>query len=102
MAMDDYRSLSGPQKAALFMLALGDEHTTRLLEMMDDEELREISQSMATLGNVNSTMVEKVFMEFANQISSTGSLVGSYDSTERLLFASLPKDRAESIMEEIR
>lgn len=102
MAMDDYRSLTGPQKAGLFMLALGDEHTTRLLEMMDDDELREISQAMATLGNISAPMVEKVFVEFANQISSTGSLVGSFDSTERLLFSSLNKDRAEQIMEEIR
>src|SRR3546814_12331139 len=35
-------------------------------------------------------------------MSSTGSLVGSYDSTERLLSKILPSDRVGQIMEEIR
>jgi flagellar motor switch protein FliG len=99
---DDFRSLSGPQKAAMFMLALGEEHSARLFEMMDDEELREISQTMANLGNVSASLVERLFVEFADQLSSTGSLVGSYDSTERLLTRSLPKERVSQIMDEIR
>ncbi|HEY9078848.1 MAG TPA: flagellar motor switch protein FliG, partial [Magnetovibrio sp.] len=41
---DDYRSLTGPQKAAIFMLSLGEEQSTALFEMMDDEEIRELSQ----------------------------------------------------------
>jgi len=99
---EDYRSLGGPEKAAIFMLALGDEHSAALFEMMDDEEIREISQTMATLGNINASLVERLFVEFADQLSSTGSLVGSYSSTERLLMKTLPGDRVEQIMEEIR
>ncbi|MBF0306566.1 MAG: flagellar motor switch protein FliG [Alphaproteobacteria bacterium] len=99
---EDYRSLTGAQKAAMLMLALGEEHTSRLFSMMDDEEIKELSQTMANLGTVNSSLIERLFVEFADQISSTGSLVGSYESTERLLFKSLPRDRVDSIMEEIR
>ncbi|MCW8970664.1 MAG: flagellar motor switch protein FliG, partial [Rhodospirillales bacterium] len=99
---DDYRSLSGPQKAAMFMLALGEDHASALFAMMDDEELRELSQAMANLGGISSSLVERLFVEFADQLSSTGSLVGSYDSTERLLGKTLPKDRVSQIMEEIR
>jgi len=69
---------------------------------MDDEEIKEISQTMANLGTVNSTIVERLFVEFADQISTTGSLVGSLESTERLLSKTLSKDRVEMIMEEIR
>ncbi|MEO5337096.1 MAG: flagellar motor switch protein FliG [Magnetospirillum sp. WYHS-4] len=99
---DDYRSLTGPKKAAIFMLALGDEHASKLFEMMDDEEIREISQNMATLGSIGSNVVERLFTEFAGQLSSGGSLVGSFDSTERLLLKTLPADRVSTIMEEIR
>ena len=35
---EDFRSLTGPEKAAMLMLALGEEHTSRLFAMMDDEE----------------------------------------------------------------
>ena len=65
---DDYRSLSGPQKAGLFMLAIGMEHSTKLFEMMGDEEIRELSQHMSSLGTINASIVERIFVEFADQL----------------------------------
>ncbi|MGE5515383.1 MAG: flagellar motor switch protein FliG [Bacteroidota bacterium] len=99
---EDYRSLTGPQKAAMLMLSLGEEHSTKLFSMMDDDEIKELSQIMANLGTVSANLIERLFVEFADQLSSTGSLVGSMESTERLLMKSLPKDRVSTIMEEIR
>ena len=99
---EDYRSLTGPQKAAMLMLALGEEQSSALFSGMEDEEIREISQVMANLGSINSETVERLMVEFADQLSSTGSLVGSYDSTERLLTRTLGDDRVRDIMEEIR
>lgn len=101
-AVDDFRALSGPQKAAIMMLSLGEEHSTKLFALMDDEEIREISVIMAGLGQIDSAVVERLFVEFADTISSTGTLVGSYESTERLLMKTLGKDRVDMIMEEIR
>ena len=98
----DYRILSGPQKAAAFMLAVGREHSTKIFERMDDEEIRELSHAMSTLGSLNAGVVERLFVEFADQLSTAGGLVGSYDSTERLLMSSLPEDRVKQIMEEMR
>jgi flagellar motor switch protein FliG len=99
---EDIRTLTGPEKAAILMLALGDEHTARLFALMDDEEIKEISQTMANLGTVSANIVERLFVEFAEQISATGSLVGSYESTERLLVKVLGQDRVAQIMDEIR
>jgi flagellar motor switch protein FliG len=99
---EDYRSLTGPEKAAILMMALGEEHAARLFELMDDEEIREISQVMANLGTVSSNLIERLFVEFAEQFSQGGSLVGSMDSTQRLLNKVLDKERVDSIMEDIR
>ncbi len=99
---DDYRSLTGPEKAAILMLSLGEDHAAQLFSIMDDDEIREISQTMANLGTVSAEIVERLFVEFAEQISSTGSLVGTYESTERLLGKVLGSDRVQQIMEEIR
>jgi len=98
----DYRTLKGPQKAAIFMLAVGDTLAAKLFEMMEDEEIRELSQTMSQLGRVDADVVERLFVEFADSLSSTGGLVGSHESTERLLFGALDSDRAKQIMEEIR
>src|SRR5690349_15822048 len=99
---EDIRTLTGPEKAAILMLALGEEHTAKIFSLMDDEEIKELSQTMANLGTVSSTIVERLFVDFADQISATGSLIGTYESTERLLTKVLAKDRVANIMEEIR
>lgn len=100
---EDYRTLTGPEKAAILMLALGEEHTARIFEHMDDEEIMEISQTMATLGKVGPNVVERLFVDFADQMTSTNTLVGTQESTERLLKnAGLSGDKIDSIMEEIR
>ncbi|MBL6941918.1 MAG: flagellar motor switch protein FliG, partial [Rhodospirillales bacterium] len=41
----ELRNLSGQQKAAVFMLALGQEHSAHIFELMDDEEIRDMSQT---------------------------------------------------------
>jgi flagellar motor switch protein FliG len=100
---EDYRTLTGTEKTAIFLLALGDEHTSKLFQHMNEEEILEISQTMSTLGKVNSAVVERLFMDFAEQMTSTNSLIGSFDSTERLLNkAGMSKDKINQIMEEIR
>lgn len=99
---EDYRTLTGTEKAAIFMLALGEDHTAKIFEHMDDEEIMEISTTMATLGKVSSNVIERLFVDFAEQMSSTNNLVGTLDSTERLLTKVLGKEKVGMIMEEIR
>ncbi len=99
---DDYRKMSGAQKTAMFLMAIGEDTAIKLFSMMEDDEIREVSNIMSTLGQVSSDMVERLFMEFAEAVSSSGAVVGNYDSTERLLVKALGKGRVDSIMEEIR
>ncbi|HNQ92430.1 MAG TPA: flagellar motor switch protein FliG [Alphaproteobacteria bacterium] len=100
---EDFRTLSGVEKTAIFLLSLGEEHTAKIFQNMDEEEILEISQTMANLGRVSASVVERLFMEFAEQMSSSGTLVGTFESTERLLSkAGMNKDKIGQIMEEIR
>ena len=99
---DDYRAMTGPDKAALLLMAIGEDNAVHLFGLMDDDEIKELSQTMASLGKVSANMVERLFVDFADQISSTGSLVGSYDSTERLLAKVLDKEKVSGIMDDIR
>jgi flagellar motor switch protein FliG len=99
---EDYRSLTGPQKAAIMMMSVGPEQAAKMLSMMEDDEIRELSQTMANLGTISAHMVERLFVDFADAISNTGSLTGSFATTERLLLKGLDKERVALIMEEIR
>lgn len=100
-SIDDPNKLSGPEKAAVILLALGEEHTA-LWERLDDDEVKEISQAMATLGNVSAEAVEALMIEFVSGLSGSGAVMGSYEQTQKLLAAFLPKDRVDGLMEEIR
>jgi flagellar motor switch protein FliG len=100
--LDDSRTMSGPQKAATLMLALGDDQCARLFGMMHEDEIREVSSAMAQLGAVRSDVVERLCIEFAESLGGAGNLVGSFENTERLLLKTLPRERVAQIMEEIR
>jgi len=95
-AKEDIRALTGPERSAVLMLALGEEHALQVWKMLDEDEI------MSTLGTVSSSLVEKLLVDFVSQMSATGSLMGSYESTERLISRFMPDDKVSQIMEEIR
>ena len=99
---NELRGVDGPRKAAMIMLALNEDQAAKLFGMMTDEEIKEITTAMASLGNVQGSTVEALFVEFVEQMSSTGSVVGTFDSTERLLLKVLDNDRVQNIMDEVR
>jgi flagellar motor switch protein FliG len=99
---EDYRTLTGTEKAAILLLSLGEEYTAKIFEQLDEEEILNLSHNMSNLGKVSSSVIERLFIEFAENITSTSSLVGTLDSTERLLAKVLGKDKVDNIMEEIR
>ncbi|MBQ8346096.1 MAG: flagellar motor switch protein FliG [Alphaproteobacteria bacterium] len=101
-AVENYYNLTGPQKAAILMMSLQENHVSKILSLMEDEEIRELSIVMTSLGTVPSATVEKLFLEFASAISGPSTMIGNFENTERLLLKTLPKDRVASIMEEIR
>jgi len=97
----DLSRYSGAEKAAIVMLSLGEE-AKKLLAILDEEEVKEISQAMAGLGMVPSPVVEAVVVEFVQKMSGAGSIMGSIDQTQRMLAAILPKEKVETLMDEIR
>lgn len=94
--------MTGLEKAATLMMALGNTYGQDIWAQLSDEEVKELSGAMSNLGPIQAPTVEKLFIEFASQVSSIGSLNGSFENTERLLSQVLPKDRAAQVMEEIR
>ncbi len=96
------RQLSGAERAAVLMLALGEQYGAKIWNLLDDDDLRALSVTMSTLGTVESSQVEALLLEFVSRLSASGSLLGNYDQTERLLQQYLPPERVGGIMDEIR
>src|ERR1700742_345330 len=100
-AVMDSNRLTGPEKAAVVLLALGEDQNT-LWRQLDEEEIKEISQAMAGLGTVSSQVVEDLLVEFVSGMSGTGAIMGSFEQTQRLLASFMPGDKVDNLMEEIR
>ncbi len=96
------KPLRGPARAAVLMLALGDQFGEKVWKLLDDDELRAISIAMSELGTVEAESVENLMLEFVSRLSSSGALMGTYDATERLLQQYLAPERVNLIMDEIR
>jgi len=94
--------LTGPQKAAALLLALGSDWGRPIWEELGDDEVIAISSAMSDLGNVTNEVTQALLMDFISKMSLAGALLGTTASTERLLSEYLPPERFNLIMEEIR
>jgi flagellar motor switch protein FliG len=97
----DLSRYSGAEKAAIVLMALGEE-AKKLWAMLDEEEIKEVSQAMASLGVVPSAAVEAIVHEFVQRMAGAGSVLGSLDQTRRVLTNIMPKEKLDALMEEIR
>lgn len=94
--------MTGPQRAAVILLVLGEDHGRTIWQQFDDEEIRIITRAMAELGTVDADEVERLMLDFVGKLSSAGAVTGSFDRTISLLEKILPTDQVAMIMEEIR
>lgn len=78
--------LSGPQKTAILLLAMGDRYATDVFKQLDRREIAQVSKAMVEMESVPKEMVEAVLKEF-NQILSLGEnmLVSSPDRVRKML-----------------
>lgn len=97
----EYISLNGTERVSLLLLALGEEQVQKLFGLLDESEIKQVASTMSNMGKISSNVVEVMFADFVDQLSSTGALVGSLESTKRLLAKALPKEKVDSLMEEL-
>lgn len=58
--------MTGTDKAAILLLYLGPEATSKVFEHLDDDEIKKISKSMATLGHVPRNVIQDVVTEYSS------------------------------------
>lgn len=97
----DYISLTGVERVALLLLSLGEEQVQKIFGLLEETEIRDIAFAMSNLGKVSSNIVEIMFNEFVEQLSTTGTLVGTVESTRRLLSKALPEEKLNALLNQI-
>lgn len=99
---EESHGLTGPQKAAVLLLFLGEEISAKIIRNLDDDEIHDLVQTIATVEDVTPEMIDKVLGEFNRRIIAEGymSVVGK-EFVERIVQQALPPDRAEDVLRRV-
>jgi flagellar motor switch protein FliG len=95
--------LTGPTKAAITFLCLGEQAGSDLMQKLGTAEIERITSAMSRLGPIPAEVVEKVLSEFTQRvISGTGSVVGSIATAESMLRRFMPEEQVSGILEGLK
>ena len=92
---------NGVEKAALLMLAVGEDHARIVFDKLKLDEIKEITQKMSSLGRITGDEVEYLLRDFKNVMGVGAGIVGSYDTVKGLLSNILDEDKANLILKDL-
>jgi flagellar motor switch protein FliG len=84
--------LSGPEKVAVLLLALGKSRSARLLKRFESEELKLLSRLSGDLRPITAQDLEALVEEFAQKFSSGVNFVGTEKEVKSLLSGLVTED----------
>src|SRR5512135_460557 len=92
--------ISGAQKAAILLVALGDRISGEVMKQFNDEEAKTISKAIARLEKVTPSQTEAVLEEFCQLTSQHGGR-GGFDFAKRVLSNAFGPEGAKRISEHL-
>ena len=100
--MEPKSKLAGPDRAAVFLMSLGEEAAAEVLKHMGPKEVQRIGTSMASLSNVSKSEVGEVLDDFVTTVEEQTALgMGSDDYIRSVLTSALGKDKADGVIDRI-
>lgn len=94
--------MTGAEKAAILLLYVGTDATSKVFSHLDDGDIKRISQSMANLGHVSLPVIQEVVSEF-HQITSpdAGFFSKGDEFVRKILEKALGPQKAEMLLQEM-
>lgn len=91
--------LSGAQKAAIFMLGLGESGAAMVMKHMEPREVQMVGEAMANLSSVAANEFAEVAEEFTNTVCTIDpNGIGAKDFTRRVMTEALGENRAKTML----
>jgi len=98
----DSEDLSGPEKAAIFLLTLGEDFTAKVFQRLEEEEIRTVGRQMAKIDHVEQDDIANLLKEFRSDEGGEGLYLSGDDLLESALRKALEAEKANSILDDIR
>ena len=94
--------LSGPQKAAILFLTMGEEFSTALFKELDEASIKKIGKYMSEITYIPSDVLSTVMDEFLiNFKSDSNMVVSGQDFLKQVVNKSMDKDSAREVFKVI-
>ena len=95
--------LTGSQKAAIVLLKLGRERSARILKLLGEREVTQVTAEIVQAQSVKREDAEGSLLEFAMMAKANDTLAtGGVERAREMLEASLGADRANEILDNLR
>lgn len=95
-------NLTGPEKAAVFLLTLGEDFTSKVFQRLEEEELKVVGRQMAKMDHVDQEDITALLNEFRGDSGEGDLFLSGDDMLENALKTALNSDKANAILDEIR
>lgn len=94
--------LSGSARAAILLMALGEEEASSILQFMEPDEVQALGEAMAAISGVSQEEIGSTLDHFIDRIGKESSLgYDSGDYFESTLTKAVGKDKATSVLSRI-
>jgi len=98
----DPENISGPRKAAIFLMAMGEEYTSNVFEKMTEEEIGDIAFEMSLVDNITPEMLRAVSIEFVDIFEGESKMIIESDSfIKNVIKKTLKGKKADAILDDL-
>lgn len=99
--------IPGPQKAAIFLFAIGEELASEIVKKLDEEEIKKLGGSMGKISSITPKMVDSIFTEFSGLAFSANRPIalgpaGSSQFIKNVLTMAVEEGKAKTLLEEMK
>jgi flagellar motor switch protein FliG len=94
--------MNGIERAAIFLLSLGEDKAAQVLRHMDPKEVQKVGVAMTELKNISKDQVDNVLGSFCETVSKHTNLgLGTDEYIRKMLVTALGEDKANSVIDRI-
>jgi flagellar motor switch protein FliG len=98
----DTSTLSGPKKAAIFLMVMGEEYTTKVFEKMNEREIADVAFEMSAIDNISPEIMKAVSQDFVDKFEGEAKMIIENESFIRNVVKNTLKDKqANAILDDL-
>jgi flagellar motor switch protein FliG len=95
-------NLKGAERAAIFLLGVGEEAATEIMRHMSAKEVQQVGEAMASISKLTNAQVESVLADFHEDSAEINPLgLEAPDFTRRVMTSALGQDKAQNILSQV-